>query len=113
MHEVALAQGIVDLVAERAQVDGFTKVLKVHVVIGALSTVMPEALQFGFDGAAMGTVVEGASLEIHEVEGEAYCTDCERRFSTRSRLATCPSCQSVRCMVTGGDELRVSELEVE
>lgn len=113
MHEVALAQGIVDLVAERAKLDGFTVVHRVHVAVGALSSVMPEALLFGFDAAARGTVVQGAVLEIHEVEGEGYCTDCERRFSTRSRLATCPACQSARCMVTGGDALRVSELEVE
>lgn len=113
MHEVALAQGIVDLVAERAPVDGFTKVSVVHLVVGSLSTVMPEALAFGFEAAARGTLVEGAKLEIHQVDGEAYCTDCEKRFSTRSRLSTCPQCQGVRCVVTGGDELRVSELEVE
>jgi hydrogenase nickel incorporation protein HypA/HybF len=113
MHEVALAQGIVDLVAERAEIDGFKRVLKVRVAVGSLSTVMPEALQFGFESAARGTVVEGAALEIDEIEGEAYCTDCEKRFFTKSRLASCPACQSARCMVTGGDALRVSELEVE
>lgn len=113
MHEVALAQGIVDLVIDRSRIDGFARVSTVHLLIGSLSTVMPEALLFGFDAAARGTVAEGAKLEIHEVEGEAYCTDCERRFSTRSRLVVCPACQSARCMVTGGDELRVSELEVE
>jgi hydrogenase nickel incorporation protein HypA/HybF len=114
MHEVALAQGIVELVADQSKKDGgFSKVRVVHVIIGALSAVMPEALVFGFEVASRGTVADGARLEVHEVLGEAYCVDCEKRFATRSRVATCPTCQGAKCMVTGGDEMRVSELEVD
>ncbi len=114
MHEVALAQGIVELVAEQSRKDGgYTRVRVVHVLIGALSAVMPEALAFGFEVARKGTVADGARLEVHQVPGEAYCVDCERRFETRSRVTTCPTCQGSKCMVTGGDEMRVSELEVD
>jgi hydrogenase nickel incorporation protein HypA/HybF len=114
MHEVALAQGIVELVGDQArQPPGFTRVRVVHVRIGALSAVMPEALAFGFDSASRGTVAEGARLQVHEVPGEAYCVDCERRFETRSRVTNCPTCQGGKCLVMGGDEMRVSELEVD
>jgi hydrogenase nickel incorporation protein HypA/HybF len=113
MHEVALANGIVELVADRAKVDGFTSVRVVHVVIGAMSAVMPEALVFGFDAAARGTVAQGARLQVHDVPGEAFCLDCEKKFETRSRVTTCPTCDGAKVMVSGGDELRVSELEVD
>ncbi len=114
MHELALAQGIVELVVDQSRKDGgFSKVRVVHVTVGSLSAVRPEALSFGFDAASRGTVAEGARLEVHEVPGEAYCMDCERRFETRSRVTSCPTCQGVKCMVTGGDEMRVSELEVD
>jgi hydrogenase nickel incorporation protein HypA/HybF len=114
MHELSLAQGIVDLVTEQSRKDGgFARVRVVHVVIGALSAVMPEALVFGFEACSLGSVAEGARLEVHEVAGEAYCVDCEKRFEARSRVMTCPSCQGAKCMVTGGDEMRVSELEVD
>jgi hydrogenase nickel incorporation protein HypA/HybF len=114
MHEVALAQGIVELVQDQSRKDGgFRSVRVVHVIIGALSAVMPEALVFGFEVASRGTVAHGARLEVHDVPGEAYCVDCEKRFETRSRVTTCPTCQGAKCMVTGGDAMRVSELEVD
>lgn len=113
MHEVALAQGIVELVTERAASDGFTAVRVVHVVIGAMSAVMPEALVFGFESASRGTVAEGAKLQVHDVPGEGYCLDCEKKFEARARLQACPTCDGAKVMVTGGDDLRVSELEVD
>ena len=113
MHEVTVAQGIIDVVVERCRASGFAKVHAVHVTIGVLSSVMPDALRFSFDAVARGTPVEGAALVIREVAAEAHCEDCEAYFAARSRVATCPRCKGVRCVVRGGDELRVSALEVD
>jgi hydrogenase nickel incorporation protein HypA/HybF len=113
MHEVALAQGIVDLIIDRARVDSFRTVRVVHVVVGALSSVMPDALSFGFEAACRGTVAEGSRLEIQEVPGEGFCIECEKKFETRSRVPNCPLCDGGQVLVTGGDSLRVSELEVD
>jgi hydrogenase nickel incorporation protein HypA/HybF len=78
-----------------------------------MSAVMPDALVFGFDAASRGTVVEGAKLEVHDVPGEGFCVDCEKKFEVRTRVTTCPTCDGAKVLVTGGDDLRVSELEVD
>jgi hydrogenase nickel incorporation protein HypA/HybF len=113
MHEVALANGIVELITDRAKLDGFTTVKVVHVVVGAMSSVMPEALLFGFDAASRGTVAEGARLQIHEVLGEGCCIDCGKKFETKTRVTICPSCGGPKVLISGGEDLRVSELEVD
>lgn len=112
MHEVGLAQGIIDIVREQAQAQVCRAVRVVRVKVGALANVEPDALQFGFESAARGTIAEGATLRIETTLGKARCLACERDAEVESRLSLCPHCGSGQLLITGGDELRVTELEV-
>jgi hydrogenase nickel incorporation protein HypA/HybF len=112
MHEVSLAQAIVDIVTERSQRDAFRRATVVHVELGELSHVMPEALAFGFDSASAGTPAEGARLNLIRCPGKAWCMDCSAEVSVPSRIAACPGCGGAKLVVTGGEEMRVTELEV-
>jgi hydrogenase nickel incorporation protein HypA/HybF len=113
MHELALAQGVVEIVTDHAARQGFSRCRVVHLKIGALSSVMPEALALGFEVSAQGTVAEGARLEFHRTPGQAWCSDCSKTAQVESRLELCPSCGGAHLVVTGGDEMRVLELEVD
>ena len=70
------------------------------------------ALRFAVDAAARGGVAEGATLEIREPAGTAYCLDCETSVTIAARGASCPRCDGVRLLVQGGDEMRLKEMEV-
>ena len=59
MHELSLCQGILDIIQERADADGFSRVTKVRLSIGALSHVDPKAISFGFDVTTRDTIAEG------------------------------------------------------
>lgn len=113
MHELALSQGIVTLLQEQAVAQGFARVRTVRLVIGALSDVEPGALAFGFDAVSRGTLAEGAALEIERPAGQAWCLACERTVAVAERFDPCPACGGHRMLLTGGDEMRVKELEVE
>jgi hydrogenase nickel incorporation protein HypA/HybF len=113
MHELAVAQGIVDIVAGEARARSFTRATRVRVAVGALSHVDPDALAFGFDAVSRGTAAEGAALDIDRPPGTAYCLACSGQVKLARRGDGCPACGSFQVMVTGGDELRVTELEVE
>lgn len=113
MHELSLAQGMVELIEEQAKKDAFTKVRRVHVLVGALSHVMPEALAFGFVSAAKGTLAEGAELVLARPPGTAKCMACSKDVTIEHRGDPCPACGSFQLLVTGGDELRVTDLDVE
>lgn len=113
MHEVALAQGIVDIVTEQAKAGGFTRAVVVHVELGALSSVLPDALEFGFESAARGTPAEGARLQLAHRPGTGWCPDCAAEIEVPARVALCPRCQGTKWVVTGGEQMRVLELEVD
>ena len=113
MHELALSQGIIDVIRDQSAAQGFTRVKTVRLVIGALSHVEPEAIAFGFDAVSRGTVAEGAALDIERPPGEAFCLGCEKPVPLAERSDPCPHCGGHQLVVTGGEELRVKELEVE
>ncbi len=112
MHEMSLTESLVQMIEEEGARQGFTKVSVVRLKIGALSHVEPDAMRFCFDAVARGAIVEGARLEIELTPGQAWCMDCGKSAEVKERFATCPHCGGVRLQVTGGDEMRLAELEV-
>jgi hydrogenase nickel incorporation protein HypA/HybF len=112
MHELSLCEELARLIAEQAEAGGFHRVRRVVLEIGALSHVMPEAMAFGFDVATRGGPAEGATLDIQRPPGVAWCLDCDAERTLVQRGDGCPACGGHKLMVTGGDELRLKELEV-
>lgn len=113
MHEMSLAEGIVQLIEETAAAQGFSRVRTVFVEIGRLSSVEPEALAFCFDAAARGTLAEAAALEIIDVPGQGVCQACGKDVTVEALYDPCPACGDWQVRVTGGTEMRVKELEVD
>jgi hydrogenase nickel incorporation protein HypA/HybF len=68
VHELGVAQTIIELVAERC--DAGKRITRVVVEVGKLTAILPDALRFGFDVASEGTPAEGASLELIETAGQ-------------------------------------------
>ncbi len=112
MHEMALGQGLVDTLAEQSRLHGFAEVRVVKLAIGALGHVDPDALAFCFDVVSAGTLAEGATLEIERPAGAAHCIACGADVTIQSRIDVCPECGSLQLIVTGGEEMRIRELEV-
>ncbi|WP_431859038.1 hydrogenase maturation nickel metallochaperone HypA [Azospirillum sp.] len=113
MHELALCRSIIELCREQADRQGFRTVKAIRLSIGALSHVEPQALEFGFDAASRGTLAEGAVLEIERPPGQAFCMVCEATVPLEQRFDPCPRCAGHQLIVTGGEEMRVQDLEVE
>jgi hydrogenase nickel incorporation protein HypA/HybF len=113
MHEMALCEGLVDLVEEEARKAGATRVRTVVLEVGALGHVAPEAMAFCFDAVSRGTLAEGARLAIERTPGAGWCLDCEAVVPLSERFGACPTCGHHRVQMTAGDELRLRELEVD
>ncbi|GGI26147.1 MULTISPECIES: hydrogenase maturation nickel metallochaperone HypA [Bradyrhizobium] len=113
MHEMALCEGIIGIVEEEARKRSFLRVKAVCLEIGALSHVAPDAMQFCFEAVAARTIAQGARLEIIATPGTAWCMACSQNVEIKQRYEPCPSCGSYQLQVTGGEEMRVKELEVD
>jgi len=111
MHEMSLAEGVLVVVQDAARAHHPCTVRIVRLEIGALAAVECEALRFAFEVVKRGSVAEGAQLDIVEVPGSA-CMQCSRSVAVSERGEPCPECGSWQLQVTGGDQMRVRELEL-
>jgi len=108
MHELSIAQSIVDTVCERA---GERPVRSVMIRVGALTAVVPEAMRFCFELAVMGTVADGARLDIERRGGTVHCRLCGADATIDDLILLCP-CGSADVAVTAGRELQIVSMEV-
>jgi hydrogenase nickel incorporation protein HypA/HybF len=108
MHELAITQSVVDLVAERT---AGRQVGLVRVEVGALSGVVPDSMQFCYELLTNGTPLEGSSLVIERTTGMAHCRSCGRDFTLDDLILLC-SCGSADVHLVAGRELRVLSVEL-
>jgi hydrogenase nickel incorporation protein HypA/HybF len=113
MHEMSLAEGVLQIIEDAARDQGFGRVRTVRLEIGRLASVEPEALSFCFDAVVRGTRAEGARLEVIDVPGVGWCMDCGESVELAALYDACPRCGGYKVQTTGGTEMRVKELEVE
>lgn len=113
MHEMSLAEGVLQLVEETARREGAKRVKLVVLEIGRMSSVQPEALSFCFDVVTRNSVLEGAALEIVDVPGAGWCMQCAATMPMIELYGSCPTCGSYQVQPTGGTEMRVREIEIE
>ncbi|MDQ5880924.1 MAG: hydrogenase nickel incorporation protein HypA/HybF [Pseudomonadota bacterium] len=113
MHEMSLAEGVVQIIEDAAREQGFSKVKTVFLEIGWLSSVEPDAMTFCFDAVSRGTVADGAKLEIIDVPGAGQCLSCGKTVEISAVFDPCPECGGYPVNPTAGTEMRVRELEVD
>lgn len=111
MHELAITEGVIKVAVGAA---GGRRVRAIDLVIGALSSVVDDSVQFYFDFLSRETLAEGATLRFRRVAAVAHCLDCAITIEVVPPLpAGCPSCGSLRLRVSGGDQFQVESIEVD
>jgi hydrogenase nickel incorporation protein HypA/HybF len=113
MHELGIAQSVVSTVLERMNEHGYTRVTEIGLRIGALTDIVPDALEFGFEVATRGTPLENTVLKIETVPITGHCTQCDQDFQVEHYVFVCPHCRGRDIEMSQGDELEFAYLDVE
>lgn len=108
MHELAITENVVDMVVGRT---AGRRIASVHLQVGRLSGVVPDAMRFCYEIATSGTTLEGSTLEIDETPGRASCRTCGGDFETEDLILLCP-CGSADVRIVSGKELLVTSVEM-
>jgi hydrogenase nickel incorporation protein HypA/HybF len=111
MHELALARGLLAAV-ERNLAPADARVVRVRVLAGAASGVVPDALCFAFRVLAEGTRADGAKITVRTAAARALCVNCQETFEFHSLLGNCPRCERLGGELITGDELTLEAIEV-
>jgi hydrogenase nickel incorporation protein HypA/HybF len=112
MHELSIMQSALDQALERARLAGAQRVHEIRLRVGALSGVVPEALEIAFQSLTEGTPAEGAVLIIDGVPARYWCTVCDCEFTSENNFAECPICHVNSLELRAGRELELASLEV-
>ena len=112
MHEMSLAEGVLDLAEKSARENGASHITGIWLELGALAQIEVEALRFCFEAVTRGSMAENARLEIVATPGVAWCMPCGETVPLAALGDSCPRCGGYQLTVTGGDAMRVKEIEI-
>jgi len=113
MHELSLAQALVDRIVDAAEHECALRVERVVVLIGVYSGVERDAFEFAFPFAAEGTLAEGAELVIETSAADAVCGNCRADFKASGIGIRCPECGSDIFTLQGGREFLIRSIDLE
>jgi hydrogenase nickel incorporation protein HypA/HybF len=113
MHELSIANHLVEIVTELAENEGAQTITSVTLRIGALSCVHTRALEFSFELVTKDTPLEGAVLKIIEVPVTIFCPECNREVELAGiQRFRCPLCDTPSSDIRQGKELDIESIEV-
>lgn len=120
MHELAMAQSIINSVIETAEKNEAIEVNEVIIEIGKLVLINPEQLSFLLDVLGENTIVENAKFEINEIPVEIKCSNCGFHGNANSDdldhyapIIECPECEDKRISILNGKDCIVKNIIIE
>jgi len=113
MHEMSLAQNILDIVLKTASAHSVKRVARISIRAGQLRGIVPEQLKFCFGFVAKDSIAEQADLVVNTIPIQAACKQCQEIFFVKEFSFVCPACGSEQVDVRQGMELLVENIEVE
>lgn len=113
MHEMSIAQSLLDIIKEEMQKHDAKILRAVRLNVGQMTAVVPQALSFCFEVITTGTELEGAQLFMDIVPLKGYCPECDAEFTIEEYTFMCPSCGGSKIETIGGQDLSIVEIEVD
>lgn len=113
MHELSLAQDILQTAIQIAQQSACSHVSKLTIKVGTFSGVLSDSLLFGIEALAKDTICQSAVVEIIVVPLMIVCLDCKKESEIAPQVFLCPHCHSGNVQVLRGEELELVSMEAE
>jgi len=113
MHEIGIANSILDAARSEAALHPGAEPRKVAVRIGELAAVDADALQFAFEALTRDTDLKFLELGIALSPRRQRCGSCSAEFNVAGHEIQCPQCGEERTECVSGDQLELAYLEME
>ncbi|RPJ46020.1 MAG: hydrogenase maturation nickel metallochaperone HypA [Candidatus Latescibacterota bacterium] len=113
MHEASVARTILEIAERTGARHGEVRIVRVHVVVGALAHIDDDALRFAFDALKTDTACASASLEIDKKRLVGSCRACDFSFEAEIPSDSCPQCGGAELSWSGDQESYVTAIDVD
>ena len=113
MHELSIAQNVLEIVSEQCIRSGYEKIDSVNLRIGRASGIMPDALIFAFNAIKPESIARDAVMNIEEVPVTGLCNECSSIFVVEEEyILNCPVCKGSSFQIRSGREMDIVDMEV-
>jgi hydrogenase nickel incorporation protein HypA/HybF len=113
MHELSVTESILEIALRHAKKVKAERITDLYLVIGQLSSIVDDSVEFYWDLISTDTIAAGASLHFKRVPTEVVCLDCENRFNPDQGSFFCPKCNSSQIKIVAGEEFLLEAINVE
>jgi len=113
MHELSVTESILDIATSHAIKAGAIKVTHINLVIGRLSSIVDDSVQFYWETMSEGTLCAGSILTFQRLPAILHCTICQNDYQIEQELIPCPKCGGYQTIIIGGEEFYVDSIEIE
>ncbi len=113
MHELSVTQGILDIAINKAKEAGASRITAINLVIGEMSNVIDDCVQFYFDMLSRDSIASGARLNFTRIPMKVHCRHCGFTFIPGKITWGCPQCGQWHAQVVAGQEFYMESIEVE
>jgi hydrogenase nickel incorporation protein HypA/HybF len=113
MHELSITESLLNTATEYAQKNSAKKVLALNLIIGDLSGIFDDSIQFYWDMISSDSICEKSVLNFDKRKAIMKCDSCENEFSLSGELLPCPNCGSMNLKIIAGNEFQLESIEIE
>jgi hydrogenase nickel incorporation protein HypA/HybF len=113
MHELSITENLLEIALRHANSTNAQRITDLYLVIGDLSSIVDESVQFYWDIIASGTSAEGATLHFKRVPTKIVCLECDQQYSPHDSQMACPNCGGINVRINSGEEFFLEAIEVE
>lgn len=110
---MGICDGIVTASLEAAARENASRINSIDVIIGVLTEVQEDALQFAFSVVTKDSIAEGSTLNVTMVPARSVCGECSAEFGHGRFDAKCPECGSYVCTLVTGRELKIDSIDID
>ena len=112
MHELSVAQSIIELIQRHVPETEWDRVAAVRLKIGAIAGIVPESLEFSFQAITAASTLSHAHLEIESIPSRIHCNTCNTTMDNEMGFAICMTCGSSDTEILSGSELDLVDIEI-
>ena len=113
MHEQSIVESFLALALEHAEKEKANRILKIYLVVGELSGIVDESVDFYFRFLSRNTIAAEAIISFSHIPARFRCRNCNTIFQPEKLDYYCPKCKGQQIEIVSGRELYVDKLEVD
>lgn len=113
MHELSVTENILEIVLRHASENKAKKVRNIYLVIGDLSSIIDESIEFYWNFISENTIANDACLHFKRIQAKFKCQKCFTEYQLSPNEFSCPKCNSNQVQVIAGDEFYLEAIDID